>query len=56
MLFILFYISIEFSMLLYSFLVISFALHKEYINGPISFSKFLDATLAFIYSGAIGNF
>ena len=53
MLFILFYISIEFSML---FLVISFALHKEYINGPISFSKFLDATLAFIYSGAIGNF
>ena len=53
---ILFYTFIEFIILLYTFLVISFAQYKECIICLISFSKFSDALPAFTYASAIGNF
>ena len=52
---ILFFNFIEFIMLLYTFLVISFARYKEYINCMILFSKFLDVLPAFTCASAIGN-
>ena len=42
-------------MLLYTFLVISFARYKEYIICQISFSKFSDVLLAITYAKAIAN-
>ena len=53
--FILYYTFVEFIMLLYTFLVISFARYKEYITCQISFSKFSDVSLAFAYARAIAN-
>ena len=44
----LFYKCIEFIVLLYTFLVISFAQYREYIICLISFSKFADVLPAFI--------
>ena len=52
---ILFFNFIEFIMLLYTFLVISFARYKEYINFMILFSKFLDVLPTFTCASAIGN-
>ena len=52
---ILFYNSIEFVILLYAFLVISFARYKECIICLISFSKFSDVLPAFTCVSAIGN-
>ena len=51
----LFYNFIEFIILLYNFLVISFAQHKEYMICLISFSKFSDVLPAFTPASAIGN-
>ena len=51
----LFYNFIEFIILLYTFLVISFAWYKEYIICLISFSKFSDVLPAFTCASAIGN-
>ena len=42
-------------MLLYTFLVISFAQYKEYTICLISLSKFSDVLLAFTCARAIGN-
>ena len=53
---ILFYKFIEFIILLYTFLVISFFRYKEYMIWRISFSKFSDMLPAFTYAKAIGNF
>ena len=53
--FILFYNFIEFIILLYIFLVISFARCKDYIVCLISFSKFSDALPAFTRGSAIGD-
>ena len=53
--FILFDNFIEFIILLYTFLVNSFALYKEYIIWCISFSKFLDGSAAFTCARANGN-
>ena len=53
---ILFYNFIEFIMLLYTFLVISFGPYKEYMMiFRISFSKFSDVLRAFTYARAIVN-
>ena len=52
---ILFYNFIEFIILLYTFLVISFARYKEYMICLISFSKFSDVLPAFTCASAIGN-
>ena len=52
---ILFYNFIEFIILLYTFLVISFCRYKEYIICLISFSKFSDVLPAFSCTRAIGN-
>ena len=52
---ILFYNFIEFIILLYTFLVISFVRYRKYINWLISFSKFSDVLPAFNWSSAIGN-
>ena len=43
------------SILLYTFLVISFARYKEYMICLISFSKFSDVLSAFTCARAIGN-
>ena len=50
-----YYTFIEFIILLYTFLVISFARYKEYMICLISFSKFLDVLPAFTCARAIGN-
>ena len=50
-----FYNFVEFVILLYTFLVISFARYKEYMICLISFSKFLDISLAFTCASTIGN-
>ena len=52
---ILFYNFIEFIILLYTFLVISFVQYRKYINWLISFSKFSDVLPAFNWASAIGN-
>ena len=52
---ILLYNFIEFIILIYTFLVISFAQYKEYIICLISFSKFSDVLPAFTCARAIGN-
>ena len=52
---ILFYKFFEFIILLYTFLVISFARYREYIICLISFSKFSDILPAFTCASAIGN-
>ena len=52
---ILFYNFIEFIKLLYTFLVISFSRHKEYMICLISFSKFSGVLLGFTCARAIGN-
>ena len=52
---ILFYIFIEFIILLYTFLVISFLWQKEYMTCWILFSRFSDVLPAFICARAIGN-
>ena len=52
---ILFYNFIEFIILLYTFLVISFARYKEYMICLISFSKFSDVLIDFTCARAIGN-
>ena len=41
--------------LLYTFLLISFARYKEYIIYLISFGKFTDVVPAFTCASAIGN-
>ena len=53
--FTLFYNFIEFIILLYTFLVISFARYKEYIIYLISFSKFSDVLPALTCVRAIDN-
>ena len=50
-----YYIFIEFIMLLYTFLVISFARYKEHIIFLISFSNFPDVLTAFTCARAISN-
>ena len=52
---ILFYNFIEFIILLYTFLVITFARYKEYIIYLISFSKFSDVLPVFTCASATGN-
>ena len=52
---ILFYEFFEFIILLYTFLVISFARYREYIICLISFSKFSDILPDFTCASAIGN-
>ena len=52
---ILFYNFIEFIILLYNFLVISFARYKEYIIFLNSFSKFSDALPTFTSASGVGN-
>ena len=52
---ILFYNFIEFIILLYTFLVISFAQYKEYMICLSLFSKFLDVLIAFTCARAVGN-
>ena len=47
---------IEFIILLYTFLVISFARYKEYIVWRISLNKFSDVLPAFICASTICNF
>ena len=42
-------------MLLYTFLVISFAQYKEYIISLISFSNFSDVLSVFTYASAFSN-
>ena len=51
-----YYTFIEFIILLYAFLVISFIRYKEYIIWQISLSKFSDVLPAFICERAIDNF
>ena len=51
----LFYNFIEFIILLYTYLVFSFARYKEYIICLISFSKFSDVLPAFICESTIDN-
>ena len=46
---------IEFTILLYTFLVISFAWYKKYMICLISFSKFSDELTAFTCASAIGD-
>ena len=46
---------IEFIILLYTFLVISFSQYKEYMICLISFSKFSDVLPTFTCAIAIGN-
>ena len=52
---ILFYNFIEFIILLYTFLVFSFARYKKYMICLISFNKFSDVLPAFTCASAIGN-
>ena len=52
---ILFYNFMEFIILLYTFLVISFARYKEHLIFLISFSKFSDVLPAFTFAKPIGN-
>ena len=52
---IMFYNSIEFIILLYTFLVISFALNKKNMICLILFSTFSVVIPAFTYANAIGN-
>ena len=51
----LFYNSFEMIIFLYTFLVISFALYKEYMICLISFSKFSVCIISFFCANAIGN-
>ena len=51
----LYYTFIEFIILLYTYLLISFAQYKEYVNCLILFSKFSDVLPAFTCARAIGN-
>ena len=51
----LYYTFIEFIILLYTFLVISFGRYKKYLSCLISFKKFLDVLPAFTCASAIGN-
>ena len=51
----LYYNFIQFIILLYTFLVISFAWYQEYIICRISFEKFSDVLPAFTCARAIGN-
>ena len=51
--FVLYFNYIEFNMLLYAFLVISFSRCKKYMTCLISFSKFSNVSLAFTCAGAI---
>ena len=51
----LYYTIIEFIILLYTFLVISFDRYKEYINCLTSFNKVSDVLLAFTCVSAFGN-
>ena len=53
---ILFYNFTEFIILLYTFLVTSFAQYKEYMIYLIGFSKFSEVLPAFTCASAIGNF
>ena len=53
--FILFYNFTEFIILLYTLLVTSFSLYKEYIICLISFSYFSDVLSVFSCASAIGN-
>ena len=46
---------IEFMILLYTFLVTSFARYKEYIIWRVLFSKFSNVLLAFTYASAVDN-
>ena len=50
-----YYTSIDFIILLYSFLGISFGQYKEYIISPILYSKFSDVLLAFTCARPIAN-
>ena len=52
---ILYYICIEFILLLYILLVISFDWHKEYVICLISLSNFFDILPAFPYARTTGN-
>ena len=52
---VLYYTFIEFIILLYTFLAVSFAKYKEYMICLISFSKFSDVLPAFTCARAIGN-
>ena len=52
---ILFYKFIELIILLYSYLVISFARYKEYMIGQISFSKFSNVLPTITCARAISN-
>ena len=52
---ILYYIFIEFIILLYTFFVISFAWYKEYMICRILFNKFSDVLPAFTCANATGN-
>ena len=45
----------EFIILLYTFLIISFSRYKEYVIYLISFSKFSDVLPAFTCARAIAN-
>ena len=51
-----FYNFIEFILLLYTFLVISFTRYKEYIILRISLSKYLEVLPAFTFARASVNF
>ena len=51
-----YYTFIEFIILLYIFLVISFARYKEYMIFLISFSQFSDVLAAFTCARPIANF
>ena len=50
-----YYISMEFAILLYTFLVISFAWYKEYMICPISFNNFSDVSPACTSAVAIDS-
>ena len=52
---ILFYNLIEFIILLYTFLIVSFPQYKKYIIFLISFSKFSDVLPSFTCATATGN-
>ena len=50
-----YYTFIEFIILLYTFLIISFAWYNKYMIRQVSFSKFSEVLSAFSYASAIGN-
>ena len=51
-----YYVFIEFIILLYTFIVISFARYKEYMISLISFSKFSEVLPGFTCARTSGNF